>query len=223
MGVMVVGAGKVGSAVAATLIRAGHDVVIVEERPEHVEEIQLRLGGGRVVLGSATDPAVLESAGIRSCSALAALTGADETNLAVSAIARFEFGVKRIIARVVDPRNHWMYDTNLGVDVALDQSQLLAHLVAEEISLGDLRVMLELRRGRFALVGEILTAASPAAGSTVEDLSLPADSAVVAVLRGGTVLVPSPQLVLSPDDEVVIVAAESAVGSVAEALGAPGR
>jgi trk system potassium uptake protein TrkA len=216
--VLVVGAGKVGSAVAASLVDAGHDVVVVESRPEHVEELEIRLGAARLVLGSATDPAVLESAGVRSAAAVAILTGADETNLAVASLARFEFGVKRVVARVVDPRNRWMYDSDLGVDVALDQSQMLAHLVAEEISLGDLQVMLGLRRGRFALVGEVLTESSPAVGSTLEGLRLPADATPVAVLRGGHVLAPSPDLVLRADDELLIVAADAVVPLAAQAL-----
>ena len=134
MNVLIVGGGKVGGTLATRLHAAHHDVKLIEARPEHLGPLKIELPAQALVLGSGTEPAVLEAAGIRQAEIVAAITGADETNLVVASLARFEFGVRRTIARVNNPKNAWLFTPEMGVDVALDQADLIARLIVQELT-----------------------------------------------------------------------------------------
>jgi trk system potassium uptake protein TrkA len=149
--VLIVGGGQVGAALAALLLDGRHQVTVLEARPDVVAQLQHELPGAAVVAGSGADPAALEAAGVRQAQVVAAVTGADDTNLAVAGLARFEYGVPRILARLNSHHNAWMFVPAMGVDVALNQAEVMAHLIAEEMSLGDMLTLLKLRKGQYAL------------------------------------------------------------------------
>jgi trk system potassium uptake protein len=133
MNVLIVGGGKVGATLATRLRAAQHQVKVIEIRHDHLEALGRDLPAESLVFGSGTDPAVLEAAAIRQAALVAALTGADETNLVVTSLARFEFGVPRTIARVNNPKNAWLFTVEMGVDVALDQADLIAGMIMKEV------------------------------------------------------------------------------------------
>ncbi len=147
MFVIVVGGGKTGSHLTRQLIEEGHEVRLIENRPEIIERLQHELPREVLVYGDGSSPAVLESAGIQQAQVLAAVTGEDETNLVVTTLARFEFNVPRTIARVNNPKNAWLFTQEMGVDVSLNQTDILAKLIAEEMSLGDMMTLLKLQAG----------------------------------------------------------------------------
>jgi trk system potassium uptake protein len=219
--VLVVGGGRVGLALARLLTAAAHDVVVVEPRAEQAASLAAAAPSARVIVGDGTHPAVLESAGIRTADVVAAVTGEDAGNLVVTALARHEFDVPRTIARIVDPAHAWLFDPATGVDVAVDQAALLAGLIAEEMSLGDVAILLKLRRGDFVLVEERVDPGAAAVGRTVADLGLPTACVLVAVLRGETVLPAHGELRLAVDDEVLAVVHADAVATLGAALGGP--
>jgi trk system potassium uptake protein TrkA len=219
MTVIIVGGGKVGGYLAGLLLAEGHRVIVIEERPEHVAALRRDLPADAVVHGSGTDPTVLEAAGIRNADVVAAVTGEDETNLVVTSLARFEFTVSRIIARVNNPRNAWMFTSEMGVDVALNQADLMAHLIAEEMSLGDMMTLLKLRRGQYALVEERVDAAAAAAGKALRDVTWPEECALAAIIRKGQLLIPRPEVVLQPADEVLAVVHATQAPQLAALLG----
>ncbi|MGE5190206.1 MAG: potassium channel family protein [Gemmatimonadota bacterium] len=219
MNVIVVGGGRVGGQLASLLVSAGHEVKVIEERPEEKRHLARDLPGGVVVRGNGTDPDVLEKAGIGHANVVAAVTGADETNLVVIGLARFEFKVPRTIARVKDPRNAWMFTPEMGVDAALNQTDLLAHLVAEEMSLGDMMTLLKLRRGQYSLVEEKVHPTAVAADRALRDLKLPDRCVLAAVIRKGQLIVPHGDLVLQPADEIVALVHASQLSQLAGLLG----
>ena len=219
MSVIIVGGGKVGSFLASILLAEGHRVRVIEVREEEIPRLGQELTPEAVVLGNGTDPSVLEAAGIRQADVVAAVTGADETNLVVTSLARFEFEVPRIIARVNNPKNAWMFTPEMGVDVALNQAELMAHLIAEEMSLGDMMTLLKLRKGQYSLVEEKVHPASVVAGRAVRELTFPAESVLVAVIRKGQLIIPHGDLVLQPADEVLAVVHASALSQFATLLG----
>ncbi len=219
MNVIVVGGGRVGAYLASLLLSGGHKVKVIEERTEERAHLRRDLPRDAVVQGNGTDPDVLEAAGIRRADVVAAMTGADETNLVVTSLARFEFRVPRTIARVKEPRNAWMFTPEMGVDAALNQADLLAHLVAEEMSLGDMTTLLKLRKGLFSLVEEKVHPASPAAGKPIRELGLPEKCVLAAILRKGELLVPRPDLVLQPADEIVALVHAAHLSQLAALLG----
>jgi trk system potassium uptake protein TrkA len=218
MHVLVVGGGKVGAALAALLIRGGHVVKVVEIRPAICDRLRQELPEAVVVVGSGTDPYVLEAAGIRQAHVVAAVTGADETNLVVTSLARFEFRVPRTIARVNNPKNAWPFTAEMGVDVAVDQADLIAHLIAEEMSLGDMMTLLKLRKGQYSLVEEKVHPTARAAGTALRDLDLPGDCVVTAIIRRGELMLPRDDLVLQPADEVLALVHRSRLNRLAELL-----
>lgn len=219
MCVMIVGGGKVGMELATLLLAGNHRVQIIEVRPDRVSRLQRDLPTEVVISGSGTDPELLEKVGIRQANVVAAVTGIDETNLVVTSLARFEFGVARTIARVNHPRNAWMFTPEMGVDVALNQADLMSHLIAEEMSLGDMMTLLKLRKGQYALVEERVHPESVAAGKAVRDLDLPTECVLTAVIREGNLLPPRGNTVLQPDDEVLAVVHVAHADKLAALLG----
>lgn len=203
--VIVVGGGKVGSNLASLLIAEGQEVKVIDDRPEVVVRLKRELPGGAVVEGDGSSPSVLEAADIRRAKVLAAVTAEDEANLVITSLARFEFNVPRVIARVNDPRNAWMFNAEMGVDVALNQADLMARLIAEEMSLGDMMTLLKLRRGEYALVEEKLKPTSKALGTPLKDIALPAACVIAAVIRRGNLLIPRGNMIFESGDEVLAV------------------
>ncbi len=207
MNVIIVGGGKVGSYLASLLIHEKHQVKIIEADREQLEVLKRDLPRDILVLGSGTDPEVLEAAGIHRADVVAAVTGEDENNLVVTNLARFEFNVHRVIGRVNNPKNAWLYISEMGVDAALNQADLLGRMIAEEMSLGDMMVLLKLRKGRFSLIEEKVHPNSQAAKKTVQELNFPARAGctLVAVLRKGDLIMPEPTTQLQPADEILAV------------------
>jgi len=222
MYVIVVGGGKTGSQLAAQLLAAGHQVKVVEGRPAVVERLKAELPAGTVALGDGSSPAVLEEAQVERAAVLAAVTGEDDTNLVVAAISRFEYHVPRIIARINNPKNAWLFTPEMGIDVALNQADLMAKLIAEEMSLGDMMTLLKLRRGEYSLVEEKVDPAALVVGKAVRELRLPEACTLVAILRKGELIVPHGDTVLEPVDELLALVHASALHELAAMLGRPG-
>ena len=205
MRVMIVGGGKVGTYLANYLLSENHEVKLIELRKEEQQRILTDVPLSALVIGNGTDPDVLEAAGIRRMDVVAAVTGTDETNLVVTSLARFEFMIPRTIARINHPKNAWMFDQNMGVDVALNQADLMADLIAEEMSLGDMVTLNILRKGNFDLVEEKVAPDAFANGKRLVDLNLPSQSTITAILRKGELIIPRGDFVFETADEVLAV------------------
>jgi len=219
--VVIVGGGAVGTHLASLLLAGGHQVRVIEVQREDIPRLQRELSPDAVLIGNGTDPVVLEAAGIRQAHVVAAVTGTDETNLVVTSLARFAFHVPRTLARVHTPKHAWLFTPAMGVDVALNQADVLAHLIAEEMSLGEMMTLLKLRKGQYALVEEQVHPRAQAVGSPLRDLPLPSECALAAIIRRGELLVPRPDLVLQPADEVLAVVHASQAAHLAALLGCP--
>ena len=205
MKVMIIGGGKVGTYLANYLLNEKHEVKLIELREEETPRILQDIPRSALVIGSGTNPDVLETAGIRNMNVVAVVTGIDEVNLVAASLARFEFMVPRIIARINHPKNAWMFNESMGVDVALNQADLMAALIAEEMSLGDMVTLHKLRKGKFDLIEEKVAPNAFAIGKRLADLNLPTQSTILAVLRKGELIIPHGDLVFQTADEVLAI------------------
>jgi trk system potassium uptake protein len=215
--VAIAGAGAVGRSIALELVDNNHQVMLIERElsnidPESVEAAEW-------VHADACELASLEEAGLETCDVVIAATGDDKVNLVVSLLAKTEFAVRRVVARVNDPTNEWLFGQNWGVDVAVSTPRLLAALVEEAVAVGDLVRLMTFRQGQANLVEVTLPEDTPLAGQAVGGLKLPADSALVVVLRGGRVIVPQADDALEPGDELLFVATQAVEDEIHAALG----
>jgi trk system potassium uptake protein TrkA len=219
MRVIIVGGGKTGSHLATMLVAAGHAVTVVEDRPAVLERLRSELPAECLVAGDGSAPEVLEAAGVRQAQVLAAVTGADEANLVATTLARYEFNVPRVIARVNNPKNAWMFGPEMGVDVALVQP--LAKLIAEEMSMGDMMTLLKLRRGQFSLFEEKIPEGSPAVGVAIRDLPLKENAVIAAIIRHGELVIPRGTTRFEVGDEVLTIGEARAADELAAFFGHP--
>jgi trk system potassium uptake protein TrkA len=219
MFVIIVGGGNTGSYLAKLLLDAGHTVKVVEERPLVLEKMEGEIPAESILVGDGSSPQVLESAGVLKANVLAAVTGSDETNLVVTSLARFEFNVPRVIARLNNPKNAWLFTPEMGVDVALNQADILARLVAEEMSLGDMMTLLKLRKGEYSLIEEKVHPLSIAVNKNLRDLKIPEECVLVAIIRKNKLFIPHGDTVLQPADEVLALVHASELKQLAILLG----
>jgi trk system potassium uptake protein TrkA len=207
MKVIVTGGGAIGRHLSADLHARGHDVTLIEQDRATVEDLREEVPEVNVMLGDACEPWVLEAAQLSQADVVVAATGDDEDNLVTSLLAKQEFGVPRVLARVNHPKNEWLFTEQWGVDQAVSPPHMLTAMVEEAVTTGDLVQLLRLEGGRISIVEMKLTEASPAAGKPLYELRLPSDAAVVAVLREGHVLIPQPETTFGAGDELVALAA----------------
>jgi trk system potassium uptake protein len=216
MRVAIAGAGNVGRSIAQELIENGHQVMLIERNtgqltPERVPQAEW-------VLADACELSSLQEAELNSCDVVIAATGDDKVNLVVSLLAKTEFAVPRVVGRVNRAENEWLFTDQWGVDVAVSTPRLMAALVEEAVSVGDLVRLMTFRRSEANLVEITLPERAPFVGHPVREVPLPHDSALVAVLRGKRVLVPSPDDPLEVGDELIFVCTEEVEGEVRSVL-----
>ena len=205
MFVIVAGGGRTGSQLAQVLLSGGHQVTVVEHRHEMLTRLHQELPTEAIYEGNVSDPSVLEQAGIRKANVIATCTSDDTLNLTLCFLARKMFNVPRTIARVNNPRNAWLFDENFHVDVALNQANVFASLIQEEMSLGDMMTLLKLRRGRYSLVEEKVPPRAKAIGVALKDLGLPSECVIAAIIRNGKITLPRGDTTFQKDDEVLAV------------------
>jgi trk/ktr system potassium uptake protein len=206
MKVVITGGGAVGRHLAVDLADRGHQVSLIEQNRRLSEKLAEFAPNVTVINGDACEPWVLEEAELSHTEVIVAATGDDEDNLVTSLLAKQEFAVPRVLARVNHPKNEWLFTEQWGVDAAVSPPHILTSMVEEAVTVGDLVRLLRLEGGRVSIVEMTLPDGSPSIGKPLYELRLPPDSAVVAILRDGHVVIPQPESVLVSGDEVVALA-----------------
>jgi trk system potassium uptake protein TrkA len=218
MRVAIAGAGAVGRSIAQELLENGHEVLLIDKNPRSIKvEAVAR---AEWLLADACEIASLDDAGLERCHVVVAASGDDKVNLVVSLLAKTEYGVPRVVARINHPKNEWLFNESWGVDVAVSTPRLLSALVEEAVSVGDLVRLMTFRQGEANLVELTLPEDAPLVGQLVGSVSWPQDTALVAILREGRVLVPSADDTLESGDELMFVANQDVEDELGELLSA---
>jgi trk system potassium uptake protein TrkA len=221
MFVLIAGGGRTGARLANLLINQNYKVRLIENRRELLGLLHQELPTEVIYEGNPVDPEVLEAAGIRNALTVAAVTSTDSTNLAICFLAKTMFNVHRTIARVNNPNNAWLFNEKFLVDVALNSADVLAHLIQEEMSLGDMMTIFKVRRGRYSVVEEKVPAGAKGIGIQLKDMGLAEYCVVAAIIRDGVMTLPRGDSTLQEDDEIIAVANPEGAQKLAELLAYP--
>jgi trk system potassium uptake protein len=216
MRVAIAGAGAVGRSIARELIEHGHHVLLIDKDPDKVDP--KRIPGADWLLGDACEVENLENAKLEEFDVVVGATGDDKVNLVVSLLAKTEFSVRRVVARINHPANEWLFTEAWGVDVAVSTPRVLAALVEEAVEVGDIVRLFSLRQGQANLIEVTLPDGAPCVGTPVRDLALPRDAALVAIVRGARVITPTPDEPLEPGDELLFVALPETEPAILESV-----
>jgi trk system potassium uptake protein TrkA len=217
MRVAIAGAGAVGRSIAKELLENGHEVLLIDKSPRAIKVY--RVPGAEWLLADACEISSLDDASLERCNVVIAATGDDKVNLVVSLLAKTEYGVPRVVARINHPNNEWLFNESWGVDVAVSTPRLLSALVEEAVSVGDLVRLMTFRQSDASLVELTIPPDAPLAGRRIGDIEWPGDTALVAVLRAGRVIVPNSDDPLECGDELLFVTSQDVEDELGELLG----
>lgn len=223
MFVFIAGGGRTGAQLAAQLIQQNYEVRLVEHRKELLTRLHHELPTEVIFEGQVTDPNILKQAGVEKANVVVACSSDDAANLVLCYLARTMFKVRRTVARINNPRNAWLFDKSFHVDETINQADVMAHLIQEEMSLGDMMTLLKLRRGRYALVEEKVPPGAKAIGIAIKDLGLPDQCVIAAIIRKGQVTLPRGTIALEEFDEVLAVTDDEGAKQLALLLEPPDR
>ncbi|HLD82380.1 MAG TPA: NAD-binding protein [Candidatus Omnitrophota bacterium] len=201
MYILIVGAGKIGYFLAKRLCQGKHTVSIIDRDRVVCEEIAKELEA-LVINGDGCEPRILEEAGIERAEVVAAVTGDDEDNLIICQLAKEKFSVHRTVGRVNNPDNERAF-SELGIDVPVDSTKIIAKVIEEEVSFSDFVNLMSFKRGKLAIVRLDLPQDSPVINKQIMDIQLPQDSVLVSIVRGEEVIVPKGDTILKPGDDVI--------------------
>ena len=204
MRVAVAGAGNVGTFIATALVQNGHQVLLIEQSPAVAARIEV-IDGIELRVGDACEVSTLREAALEECDVVVAATGDDEDNLVVSLLAKQEFAVPRVIARVNHPKNQWMFNESWGVDVAVSTPHLITSLVDEAVSVGRLVRLFQLEGGKVGLVEVTLAPDAEVVGKEIKDIAIPRNATFVAIVRRDNVVMPRGDTALQAGDEVLAI------------------
>ncbi|MEW6007704.1 MAG: NAD-binding protein [bacterium] len=204
MYIIIIGGGKVGFHLANMLAKDKNEVSLVEKNKALASELAEELSGILVIQGDGCESQTLKDAGAERADVIVAATGSDEDNLVISQLAKEIFNIPRTVARVNDPKNEHIFN-QLGVDISINSTSIIAKIIEEEASMDDFMDLLTFKKGNLSIVRVDLSEESPAKGRLIETLSLPKNTAIVAILRKNEVISPNPKVMLEAGDDVIAI------------------
>src|SRR4029453_17507013 len=221
MNVLIAGGGRTGARLASLLLNQNYKVRLVENRRELLGYLHQELPTEVIYEGNPVDPTVLDAAGIREANDVAAVTSNDSSNLVICYLAKTQFEVPRTIARINNPNNAWLFNDIFHVNAALNAADVFAHLIQEEMSLGDMMTLFKIRRGRYSVIEEKVPAGAKAIGIPLKDMDLAEHCVIAAIIRDGTMTLPRGDSTLQAEDEIIAVASPEGAQRLADMLAFP--
>lgn len=221
MKVIIIGGGQVGSYIANLLIQNKNEVIVIENKNKAL--MSLKDSGVKeenILIGDGNDALLLEKAGIRSCNALVCATGNDEINLAAAMLAKFEYDVPKVVARVNNPRNAWLYNAGMGVDVKVNQADLIGHMIADEMNYQSIMTLMRLSKGEYSIVRVHVDYHSANANKSIAEIELPDRALLIAIYEDDTLIIPHGETVIRAGQYILAFADEEAIKELNRIFGA---
>lgn len=209
MNAIVVGGGNVGIYITRLLRENGNQVKIIDYNETITKKLEAEFGKENVFLGNGSNPAVLERTGIEKADVLLAVTGADEANLAVGTLAKYEFGVRKVIGKVNNPLNAWLYTKQFGIDMVINQAELISKIAMEQIDFEDMTILLRLSEEKYSIVQFEIKGNSPSVGKCILDLDLPEESLVISISRNKKLQICKGNTILQAGDHLIALVKDS--------------
>ncbi len=214
MYVIIIGGGQIGSYMGELLLKNKCDFVIIDSDHNNIKKLSKKFNSENIIFGDGTDPNILSAARIEECDVVACVTGRDEVNLVCSVIAKFEFQCPRVVGRVNDPRNDWLYTIGMGVDAAINQADIIGNIVVEEMSMKSLMTLMKLSKGDHSIMQLIASEDCFASGKKIEDLNLPKSVLLIAIYHGDDFIVPNGKTVIYPGDRLTVFSSEKVIKEI---------
>ncbi|OGO29592.1 MAG: potassium transporter TrkA [Chloroflexi bacterium RBG_16_54_11] len=205
MNVLIAGGDPTGAQLASLLLEENHKVLLIEHRKDVLGLLHQQLPTDAIYEERVMDLKVLEEVGIRKADVLVACTSDDADNLVLCYLAHNLFRVPRTIGRINNPRHAWLFNQKMHVDVALNESSILAHLIGEEMTLGDMMILAKLHRGQYSLIEMVVSPVAAVVGTAIKDLQLPEQCVIAGIIRNGKVIVPRGGIRFDVGDEVLAI------------------
>lgn len=221
MKIIIIGGGQVGCYIANLLIENGNSVIVIENKEKALQTLQQNgIKKENILVGDGTDALLLEKAGVKVCNALVCVTGSDETNLAAAMMAKFEYDVPKVVGRVNNPKNAWLFNAGMGVDVKINQADLIGHMIADEMNYQSILTLMRLSKGEYSIVRIHVDYHSPNAGKSVADIKLPAQSLLIAVYEDDTMIIPHGETIIRAGQYILAFADEESMQELNRIFGA---
>ena len=221
MKIIIVGGGQVGGYIANLLLENGNSVTIIENKERALQSLRKNgLPEKHILVGDGTDAMLLEKAGVRGCNALICATGMDETNLTAAMMAKFEYDVPKVVARVNNPKNAWLFNAGMGVDVKINQADIIGHMVADEMNYQSIMTLMRLSKGEYSIVRVHVDYHSSTVNKSIAQIKLPAQSLLIAVYEDDTLIIPHGETVIRAGQYIRALADEAAIEELNQIFGA---
>ncbi len=212
MKIIIVGGGQVGAYIASLLIDNGNNVTVIENKERAIQAMKKNgLPDDAILVGDGTDALVLEKAGVMNCSALVCATGLDEVNLTTAMMAKFEYDVPKVVARVNNPRNARLFNAGMGVDVKMNQADIIGHMIADEMNYHSIMTLMKLSKGEYSIVRVYVDYRSPNVDKTIAEINLPAQTVLIAIYEDDTLIIPHGETVIRAGQHILAFADETSM------------
>ena len=221
MKIIIVGGGQVGGSIAHLLLENDHDVTVIENRDRPIQALKRNgLDMKHLMVGDGTDAMVLERAGIMHCHALVCATGLDEANLTAAMMAKFEYDVPKVIARVNNPKNAWLFNSGMGVDVKINQADIIGHMIADEMNYRSIMTLMRLSKGEYSIVRVHVDYHSVNINKKVAEIQLPSQAVLIAIYEEDNLVIPHGETVIRAGQYILAFADEAAMKELNHLFGA---
>ncbi|MDK7230695.1 MULTISPECIES: potassium channel family protein [Actinomycetaceae] len=207
MKIVIAGAGSVGRSVALELLEHGHECTLIDKQPDKLRVASV--ADADWVLADACSPDALREAGLAEADVMVAATGDDKANLVISLLAKTEFAVPRVVARLNNPHNEWLFNGSWGVDVSVSTPRIMTALVEEAVSEGIPVRLFSFNSAEVSMYAIVLPEGSPIVGKRISDTDLPPRTVLTSLLRDGRPLTPSDDDLFESGDELLLLISDT--------------